>query len=75
MTTATWRANEFYKKNNEKVRLSSSLLGRLERIVQDAQKPEDLAGKIKELRDKAAKPLHDMKLNHSSLFKELTTRK
>lgn len=75
LTTATWRANEFYKKNNEKVRLSSSLLGRLERIVQDAQKPEDLAGKIKELRDKAAKPLHDMKLNHSSLFKELTNMK
>ncbi len=75
LATATRRASEFHKKNKEKVSLSSNLLGRLERMVQDAQNPEDLAGKIRELRGKAANPLYEMKLNHASLFEELTNMK
>lgn len=71
LSAANQRASNYYA-NNSNVRLSSNLLGRLERIVQDSQDPKDLAGKINELRAKARGPLIDMKLNDAELFEELT---
>jgi len=74
VATAAHRADSFCNKNNIQ-KLSSNLLGRLERMVQDSQNPGDLAGKINELREKAMKPLKELRLNESNLFEELTNMK
>ncbi|MGI6033419.1 MAG: RAMP superfamily CRISPR-associated protein [Coriobacteriales bacterium] len=78
VATANQRASEYYDKNKGKVKLSSNLLGRLERIVQDSTCQDELTDIIKTLRETALKPLTEMKLSDStdsSLFQELTDMK
>lgn len=74
IATASQRASEYYGKN-DKYLMSSNLLGRLERIVQDSQSQSDLADIVNTLRDKAKNPLLEMRLNESNLFAELTDMK
>lgn len=80
LATATRRASSYYennkennKENDKEIKLSTNLIGRLERIIQESRSPADLAEQIKQLRDKAQNPLRKYNLNkESNLFDDLT---
>ena len=78
IATASQRASMYFRENtdeNDKDLLSSNLLGRLERIVQDSQSQRDLANMVSKLREKAIKPLQEIRLNQSNIFEELKDMK
>lgn len=72
--TALERAKA-YSEENKYNRLSSNLLGRLERIIEGSLNTERMKTEIEMLRKKAKDPLEEFTFNRTSLYNDLTEMK